>query len=148
MGFDRQNILEQIEKNIPTECPDCFERLYFKGAGKYTCPRCHKIYYDYFGLIKEYLEENGPAPAVEIANNTGISLEIIDALLEDGRLEMPKEFKDVKRCERCGALFPVGRYCQKCIEKMKRHSGENLQNRDLPEIMKLKDSMRKTRCTI
>ena len=96
MGFDRQNILEQIEKNIPTECPDCFERLYFKGAGKYTCPRCHKIYYDYFGLIKKYLEENGPAPAVEIANNTGISLEIIDALLEDGRLEMPKEFKDVK----------------------------------------------------
>ena len=58
MGFDRQNILEQIEKNIPTECPDCFERLYFKGAGKYTCPRCHKIYYDYFGLIKKYLEEN------------------------------------------------------------------------------------------
>lgn len=96
MGFDRQNILEQIEKNIPTECPDCFERLYFKGAGKYTCPRCHKIYYDYFGIIKKYLEENGPAPAVEIANNTGISLEIIDALLEDGRLEMPKEFKDVK----------------------------------------------------
>ena len=59
MGFDRQNILVQIEKNIPTECPDCFERLYFKGAGKYTCPRCHKIYYDYFGLIKKYLEENG-----------------------------------------------------------------------------------------
>ena len=54
MGFDRQNILEQIEKNIPTECPDCFERLYFKGAGKYTCPRCHKIYYDYFGLIRKW----------------------------------------------------------------------------------------------
>ena len=116
MGVERQNILEQIEKNIPTECPDCFERLYFKGSGKYTCPRCHKIYYDYFGLIKKYLEGNGPAPAVDIATNTGISLEIIDTLLEDGSLEMPKEFKDVKRCERCGAFFPVGRYCQKCIE--------------------------------
>ena len=43
-------------------------------------------------------------------------MEIIDTLLEDGSLEMPKEFKDVKRCERCGAFFPVGRYCQKCIE--------------------------------
>ena len=116
VGFDRDNILEQIEKNIPTECTECRERLYFKGSGKYMCPRCRKIYYDDFGRVKEYLEEHGSAPVIEIAQNTGVSLEVIDALFEEGRLEMPKELREAERCERCGALFPVGRYCKECIE--------------------------------
>ena len=116
MAYERDNILEQMEKNIPTECPQCLERLYFKGAGRYKCPRCRKVYYDDFGKVKNYLEENGGAPAVEIANNTGVSLEVIDTLLKDGSLELPKEFRDAARCERCGALFPVGRYCKECIE--------------------------------
>lgn len=118
MGYNRDNILEQIEKHIPTECPVCLERLYFKGSGKYSCPRCHKQYYDDFGIIKNYLDEHGGvASAVEIANETDVSLEIIDMLLEDGRLEMPNEIREAARCERCGALFPVGRYCKSCIEE-------------------------------
>ena len=80
------------------------------------CPRCRKIYYDDFGRVKEYLEEHGSAPVIEIAQNTGVSLEVIDALFEEGRLEMPKELREAERCERCGALFPVGRYCKECIE--------------------------------
>lgn len=116
MGYTREDILEQIEKNIPTDCPDCYERLYFKGAGRYVCPRCHKSYYDDFGSVKKYLDEHGPSPAVEIAENTNVSLEVIDTLLEDGSLEIPKELKEAKRCERCGAFFPIGRYCQDCIE--------------------------------
>ena len=30
MGYDRDDILEQIEKNIPTKCERCGARLYFK----------------------------------------------------------------------------------------------------------------------
>ena len=116
MIYDRDDILAQMERNVPTECPDCRERLYFKGAGEYKCPRCRKVYYDDFGKVKKYLEENGSASAVEIADNTGVKLEVIDTLLEDGSLQLPKEFKDAARCERCGAFFPVGRYCKECIE--------------------------------
>ena len=49
MGYDRDDILEQIEKNIPTKCERCGARLYFKGSGRYVCPRCHVDYYDDFG---------------------------------------------------------------------------------------------------
>lgn len=117
MAYNRDDILEQLEKNIPSECPDCRERLYFRGAGIYKCPRCRKVYYDDFGKVKKYLEENGAASAVDIANNTGVSLEVIDTLLEDGSLEVPKELQEAARCERCGAFFPIGRYCQACIEE-------------------------------
>ena len=89
MGYDRDDILEQIEKNIPTKCERCGARLYFKGSGRYVCPRCHVDYYDDFGVIKKYIDENGPAPAVEIAVETGVTVEVIDMLLEKGRLEMP-----------------------------------------------------------
>ena len=116
MGDNRDNILEQIEKNIPTECPECRERLYFKGSGKYICSRCHKTYYDDFGRIKNYLEEHGSAPVIEIAENTGVSIEVIDTLFEEGRLEMPKELREAARCERCGALYSNGRYCEDCIK--------------------------------
>ena len=67
MGYDRDDILEQIEKNITTKCERCGERLYFKGSVRYVCQRCHIDYYDDFGLIKKYIDENGPAPAVEIS---------------------------------------------------------------------------------
>ena len=97
MGYDRDDILEQIEKNIPTKCERCGARLYFKGSGRYVCQRCHIDYYDDFGLIKKYIDENGSAPAVEISVKTG-------------------ELKEAERCERCGALFPIGRYCKECIE--------------------------------
>ena len=90
--------------------------MYFKGSGRYVCPRCHVDYYDDFGVIKKYIDENGPAPAVEISVETGVKLEVIDMLLEKGRLEMPGELKEAERCERCGALFPIGRYCKECIE--------------------------------
>lgn len=116
MGYDRDDILEQIEKNIPTKCERCGARLYFKGSGRYVCPRCHVDYYDDFGVIKKYIDENGPAPAVEISVETGVKLEVIGMLLEKGRLEMPGELKEAERCERCGALFPIGRYCKECIE--------------------------------
>ena len=115
MGYDRDDILEQIEKNIPTKCERCGARLYFKGSGRYVCQRCHIDYYDDFGLIKKYIDENGSAPAVEISVETGVKLEVIDMLLEKGRLEMPGELKEAERCERCGALFPIGRYCKVCI---------------------------------
>lgn len=55
MGYDRDDILEQIEKNIPTKCERCGARLYFKGSGRYVCPRCHVDYYDDFGVIKNIL---------------------------------------------------------------------------------------------
>lgn len=116
MEYNRDNILEQIEKNVPTECPDCRERLCFKGAGQYKCPRCRKVYYDDFGKVKKYLEEEGKASLVEIADKTGVKIEVIDTLLENGSLQLPKEFEDAARCERCGAFFPVGRYCKDCIE--------------------------------
>ena len=91
MGYDRDDILEKIEQIIPTKCERCGARLYFKGSGRYVCQRCHIDYYDDFGLIKKYIDENGSAPAVEISVKTGVKLEVIDMLLEKGRLEMPGE---------------------------------------------------------
>lgn len=117
MDCNRDRILRQMENNVPTECPKCLDRLYFKGMGKYACPRCRKFYYDDFGVIKKYIDENGETPMFDIAQSTGVNLDVVDMLFENGKLDLPKELKDAPRCERCGAFFPGGRYCKACIEE-------------------------------
>ena len=81
MGYDRDDILEQIEKNIPTKCERCGARLYFKGSGRYVCQRCHIDYYDDFGLIKKYIDEKN-------LYGKDIRFDVTEILEKDGKLYM------------------------------------------------------------
>ena len=65
-------------------CAKCKKSLDNIAIGTYRCPICKTDYYDDFKKIRNYIKENGPAPAFVIARNTGVSKQAIDSFFNDG----------------------------------------------------------------
>lgn len=72
---------------IPMQCEYCGARLQDGVRGVYRCYRCGKEHYDDFRKIRNYLEQNGPAPAIIISRNTGVSMQTIDYYFKDEAIE-------------------------------------------------------------
>lgn len=72
---------------IPVFCDKCGMKLEYEDVGTYKCPACNIIYYDDFRKIKNYISDNGPAPAYMIARSTGVSKQAIDYYFNDGAEE-------------------------------------------------------------
>lgn len=72
---------------IPMQCEYCGERLPDGIRGVYKCVRCGREYYDDFRKIRNFLEQNGPAPAIVISKGTGVSMQTIDYYFNDESIE-------------------------------------------------------------
>ena len=85
------NILEKQTENDgrPEVCSKCGARVQYKSHGEYICinENCKNIERDYFGKIRNYLENNGPSSATAIPEETGIPISKITGYIEEGRLE-------------------------------------------------------------
>lgn len=68
---------------IPLFCDKCKNSLEHVAVGTYRCPVCHAEYYDDFKKIRNYIRENGPAPAFIIERNTGVSKQAIKSFFND-----------------------------------------------------------------
>lgn len=68
---------------IPMQCEYCGTRLQDGIRGVYRCYRCGREYYDDFRKIRNFLEQNGPSPAIVIAKSTGVSMETVDYYFKD-----------------------------------------------------------------
>lgn len=104
--------------NRPVTCKKCNGKLFYIGSGKYKCDSCNEEYYDDFGKVKEFLEEHGPAPALLIAEQTGVSIDLIGLFLRKGRLEIIENSKFYIDCEKCGCAIRYGRYCPRCSREI------------------------------
>ena len=51
------------------------------------CSECGYEHYTEFGLVKRYINENGPGTAIEIEAATGVHRKKIQEFLREGRLE-------------------------------------------------------------
>ena len=108
-------VLEKVFlANRPVICHTCNGKLMYIGGGKYRCEKCNIEFYDDFGKIKEFLDEHGPAPALLIAEKTGVKLDLIDLFLRKGRLEIIENSPVYINCEKCGCAIRYGRYCPHC----------------------------------
>ena len=105
-------------ESVPVICRKCGGKLFYEGNGTYKCHDCGETEMDDFGKIKQYLEKNGATPAVQIAEDTGISINVINVFLRDGRLEIPEGSKIYIKCERCGCALRFGRYCADCTRQL------------------------------
>lgn len=109
--------MEDIERLLkpskPKLCERCLGRMIYIDAGVYRCQLCGNEALDDLGKMKRYVERNGAMSVDEIERGTGVSRELIELCLKDGKLEMPKEQFTI-RCGRCGCGIPSGRFCQKC----------------------------------
>lgn len=63
---------------IPVFCEHCGMKLEYVNVGTYRCIACNIDYYDDFMKIRNYIRNNGPAPAYMIARSTGVSKRIPD----------------------------------------------------------------------
>ncbi len=107
-----------LARRKPKCCPRCRGKIDYIGIGTYRCSVCKYEFFDDFGKIKDFLDQNGPAPATVINSATGVDTEIINYYLREGRLEIPDGDGLYIKCEGCGCDIRYGRYCVECAKKM------------------------------
>ena len=102
---------------IPEECEFCGGDLKPHAKGAYKCEKCGNINYDTFSKVKNYLDENGPTPVIDISLSTGVATEIVEYLLLEEHLEIPASSEIKLQCQGCGAPIRSGRLCEVCKNK-------------------------------
>lgn len=118
VGDYMRDIDKIIMERRPIFCKSCSGKLYYQNGGVYVCEDCSQEEMDDFGKIKKYLDEYGPSPAMLISEDTGVSMEVIDVFLKNGRLEIPEGSKFFIKCEKCGCALRFGRFCYDCTKEL------------------------------
>lgn len=113
---EKRNNAFRINK-IPVKCNICGGGLEQVSRGVYRCVSCKKDYYDDFQKVRNYLEENGAAPAVVIARATKVPLGTINHFFKEEHLEIPLNDTVRMKCVECGAPIRTGTVCDKCKAK-------------------------------
>lgn len=116
--LSKKEIESIVMASRPISCPRCKGKLFYIGSGRYKCERCENEVMDDFGKVKEFLEENGPSSAVEIAESTGVRVDVIEFFLKKGRLEIIENSQFYLQCEKCGCAIRYGRYCPQCAKSL------------------------------
>ncbi len=120
---------ETIKQNSRV-CPKCHSKMQYMSLGEYQCPNCKYKFLDEYAKIRAFIDQHGPATALEIEAATGVSREIADNYLRTGKLEIVKGPEGYLRCEMCGADIRYGRICPKCARtdgaKMKGYYVEDV----------------------
>lgn len=99
-------------------CVRCKRMFTYLGFGHFYCPPCKKLDEVDFSKVKEYIYEHGTAPAFEVSENTGVSLDRITQYLREGRLEIPETSPIFIKCEMCSTDIRSGRLCPECASKL------------------------------
>lgn len=103
--------------NKPTMC-QCGGKYFHIGGGQYKCQNCNEIVLDDFGKVKQLLDTNGPMPILTISALTGVSSEVIEFMLKDGRVEIIEGSKYYLQCGKCGCSIRSGRFCIECAKEL------------------------------
>lgn len=126
----------------PTTCPACGSELEYKSLGEYVCKACHNIVRDDFGKVRNYIEVNGPAPAVIISQGTGVSIDKINEFLRQGRVEIPEGSDVYIKCEKCGTDIRFGRFCPACASKLSKQLQGAFEAGEIPKNKGTQGKMR------
>lgn len=114
---DKKAFIKEFLDRKPVRCTKCKGRLKYIGGGHYQCYDCGNEEIDDFGKISDYIDENGPSPAIVISDCTGVPIDLVNGMLREGRLEIPEGSDVYIECESCGCSIRFGRYCPDCIKK-------------------------------
>lgn len=115
--FCMNNVEKMLLENKPTKC-QCGGKFFHIGGGKYKCEKCGEQILDDFGKVKQFLEENGVSSAFVISQCTGVSMEVIEGLLKDGRVEIAENSKYFLSCQKCKCAIRSGRFCLECAREL------------------------------
>lgn len=104
--------------NKPTNCEACGGKMFYTGCGQYRCEDCGEEVLDFYGRVRKFLEDNGQAPKLVIAKETGGPAEIVETFFRDGKVGLPKNSKYYLECAKCGCSIRAGRYCPACVKEL------------------------------
>ncbi len=104
--------------NTVESCIGCKRLFQYPGFGAKFCPSCKQRDLDNQHLVKQYIREHGMANMYEIAENTGVSENLVRQYLRDGMLEIPEGSPIYIKCESCGCDIRYGRWCPSCAARM------------------------------
>lgn len=99
-------------------CVRCKRMFTYLGYGHFYCPSCKIADEEDFKKVRDYIFEHGTAPALEVSEQTGISLERITQYLREGRLEIPEDSPIFIKCEMCSTDIRSGRLCPSCASSL------------------------------
>jgi len=112
-------------------CSKCNIQMKYIYGEMFECMSCGKKELSDFGIIKGFLEINGPCPAIVIHDATGIPVDYINKLLREGRMEIPDGSDAYIKCQKCGTDIRYGKYCPDCMLTMTKNVGQALW---MPEV--------------
>ncbi len=104
----------RMMQNRKRYCPICGTQLQYLSLGDYICPECGHKEKDDYGKVREFIEENGPAPSYVIHMATGVPESVINRFVKKGKLEVSDNSPIFFKCEQCGADIKYGRLCPSC----------------------------------
>lgn len=96
--FDARTNALRINK-IPIFCKQCGMKLEFADVGTYRCLACNIEYYDDFQKIRNFIRDNGPAPALAIVRGTGVSKQTVEYFFKDDVKILQEELNFAPRPE-------------------------------------------------
>lgn len=100
-------------------CTKC-ERAY-SFDGNDLCPKCRYENDGDFKIVKEYLYDNPGADIKAVAQETNVEIRKILQYLKEGRISITAGSENTAlNCERCDASINIGKYCNKCVNEMKK----------------------------
>ena len=100
-------------------CTKC-ERAY-SFDGNDLCPKCRYEDDGDFKIVKDYLYDNPGADIKAVAQDTEVDVKKILQYLKEGRITIAEGSENTAlSCERCDASINMGKYCNKCINEMKK----------------------------
>lgn len=114
----RLQLRTDIRYNMIKKCPNCGSGMKYIYGEMFECPDCGQKELSDFGKVREYLDKNGPQPAIAISQHTGVSLDEINKYLKEGRVEIPDGSSSYIHCQACGADIRYGRFCPECMIKL------------------------------
>ena len=117
---------KKVDRKNMVRCVRCGKYYLNDGNLLKMCRYCRIKDKEDFEKVREYLYKHNVATAIEIEQETGVSISQIEMYLKNGRLEIPKNSPIFIKCEECGAEIRFGRYCPACSAKLSKNMSGRL----------------------
>lgn len=98
-------------------CRKC-GKLFNYVSGPPVCPACKDALEKKFQEVKKYVQDNRGATIADVVENCEVEAQQVRQWVREERLEFSGEGVTGITCEKCGAVIPTGRFCQKCKNEM------------------------------
>lgn len=99
-----------------SNCKRC-DRI-FNRIRRDICQACIAEEDKAFQTVRDFLKLHKDASMTDVQDGTGVDMELIIEMIQDGRLILRDNPNLAYGCERCGSQTQSGRYCAKCTKEL------------------------------